>query len=458
MSQLKDCQEFIEQSLEIGSPQEVVTSTKSMMEHMSHVTQLVNIEEFKPREKADVHFKRNGNIVNTLCHIGDIVFFSSTVLDQCKVKKIDRQHITMNNKTVSFPLSIQFCDFSLLTVPLSSFSCNVVPVGTTTPITATVITTTNPGVYRTHCSPVTNGHHQVNVQVNNVQVYSTTLMIPFNPYLDNITPVHTIPELNRPRGVAVTGNGYIIVSEYGCNCVTILDRDGKKVKSFGGGSGNVKFSKPRGLAITPDNLFILVADNHKIQKISMDDGRCVKLVGKQGSSGPLEFDVPCDITISPITGLVYVADSNNDRIQVLNPDLTFSHTFGMRGVAKKRFCNPRCVAIDKRGFVYVADYNNHCIQMFTHEGQFLSRFGTEGSGPGQLSGPVGIVIDDNDLMYIMDRDNHRISIFTTDGQFVRSFGELGSSVGQFNDPYGIVLDKEGYLYVCDFENERLVVY
>ena len=98
-----------------------------------------------------------------------------------------------------------------------------------TPIIATITTTNHPGVYTICCSPITNGHHQFSIQVNDVQVDSHSLVILFNPYLDNITPVCTIPELNKPRGVAVTDDGHIIVSEYGCNYVTILDRDGKKV-------------------------------------------------------------------------------------------------------------------------------------------------------------------------------------------------------------------------------------
>ena len=459
LSQLKDCQKFVEQSLEIGSPREVVTSTKQMMEHVSHVTQQVNIEELSPREKANIYFKKDSNIVDTLHHIGDIVFFSPTVLQQCQVKKIDPQHITINNKTVSFPLSLQFCDSSLLTVPLSSLSCSVVAVGIAKPITATVTTTTHPGVYTIYCSPVTHGHHQVNVQVNDVQVNSTSVVIPFNPYFDNITPVRTILKLNRPCRVAVTDDGHVIVSENDTHCVTLLDRDGKKVKSFSqksGGSGNVKFFRPRGVAITPDN-FILVADNHKIQKISMD-GKSIKSIGKQGS-GPLEFRLPDSITISPITGHIYITDYDNHRIQVLNPDVIFSHMFGTKGSAEGQFNNPVDIAIDRRGLVYVSDTNNHRIQIFTSEGLFLSQFGTKGSGPGQLSYPLGIVIDDNNIMYITEwGNNHRISIFTTDGQFVRSFGGQGSSVGQFNHPYGITLDREGYLYVCDYYNNRLVVY
>ena len=452
LCQLKDCQEFVEQSLEIDSPQDVVRSTKQMMERMSYMTQQANVGKFTSKEKANVHFKKDSNIVDTLRHIGDIVFFSPTVLQQCKVKKIDRQHITTIKKTVSFPLSIQFSDSSLLTVPLSSLSCSVVPVETTTPITATVTTTIHPGVYTIHCSPVTNGYHQVNVRVNDVQVGSTSLVIPFNPYLDNITPLFTISELNIPFGVAVTNDGHIIVSENGDNCITVLDRDGKKVKSF-----CQDIFKPGAVAITPDN-FILVADDHKVQKISMN-GRCVTSVGKQGS-GSLEFDEPCSATISSITGQVYVADRNNHRIQVLNPDLTFSHTFGTYGLAKGQFNYPRDVAIDRQGLVYVTDTFNHCIQIFTPEEQFLSQFGTKGSGPGQLDYPEGIVIDNNNLIYVTEQgDNHRISIFTIDGQFVRSFGRCGSSdIFEFCDPVQITFDREGYLYICDGSNNRLVVY
>ena len=455
LRQLNDCQEFIEQILEIGNPQEIVISTKQMMDRVSHLIEQVNMEDLTPSEKANLHFNKNVDIITTLHHIGDVICLSPTVLQQCKVKKIDRQHITTIDKTTSFPLSVQFPDSKLLTVPRSSIYCSVVPVGTTTPIIATIATTTHPGVYTIHCSPVTNGHHQVNVQINDVLVESTSLMIPFNPHLDNITPVRTIPELIGPFGVTTTDE-HIIVSENGDNCVTVLDRDGKKVKSFSQeNSGNINFVNPRGVAITSDK-FILIGDDHKIQKISMD-GKRITSVGKQGD-GPLDFNFPCGTSISSVTGCTYIADRDNHRIQVLNPDLTYSHTFGTKGSAKGQFNKPVSVAIDRQGLVYVADYNNHRIQAFTPEGQFLSQFGTKGSGPGQLNGPVGIAIDDNNLMYITDHWNNRVSMFTTDGQFVRSFGGQGSSVGQFNTPLGIAFDREGYLYVCDCSNNRVVVY
>ncbi|XP_019861185.1 PREDICTED: E3 ubiquitin-protein ligase TRIM71-like [Amphimedon queenslandica] len=296
----------------------------------------------------------------------------------------------------------------------------------------------------------------VKVQVYDIFLEDTSLVIPFNPYLDKITPVHIITEFEHPCGVAVTDDNHIIITENWSHCVTILDREGKKVKSLGGkgGSGNVKFSSPRDVAITPDK-FILVSDNHSIQKISMDGQRKAS-VGKEGS-GPLQFNRPYGIATSPITGQLYIADSNNHRIQVLNPNLTFSHSFGSIGLANGQFQYPHDVAFDSQGLVYVADFGNHRIQKFSPDGKFVGWFGF---GPGQLISPNGITIDTaaTGLAYVSEWGNNRISVFTSDGVFVSKFGSEGSNNDQFNHPYGLTFNGDGFLYVCDFNNRRLVVY
>ena len=445
LSQLEDCKEFVEQGLKTGSHQQVLMSKKQMMERMSHVTEEINVEEYNPIEKADVQ------LIKKELSIGDISY--TTALQQCRVKKINHNQITCKKERVSFPLSLELPDSSLLTVPLSSLSYSVLSTDNT-PINKSIVTTTDhPGVYKIHCSPIVNGPHQVNVQVNNVQLESTSLVIPFNPYLAKHTSLHTIDGLNKPCGVAVSDDGHVIVTENQGSCITVLDREGKKVKSFSGGRikflSSTSFSCPRGVAITPDN-FILVTDNHKIQKLTFD-GKLIASVGQQ-SSKPLEFNYPWGITISPTTGQILVADCDNHCIQVLNPDLTFSYSFGSYGSAKGQFCFPRFITIDNQGFVYVSDWGNNRIQVFTSEGKYISQFGTFGQSP-----PIGLIINNN-LLYVAEEYNHRVSIFTTDGQFVSSFGEKGNKKDQFNGPYSIALDNEGYVYVCDFWNDRLVMY
>ena len=453
LSLLEHIEDYVEESVKTGTPQQVLGSKKQMMERMSEVTTQINVEELEPKEKVDFALSKD---IKSLHHIGDIV-----KLQRCKVKKIGHFEHLPKEKKVSFSLSMKTPDSSLVSVPVSSLKCSLVPVGKgDEPIDTTVTTTsTHPGVYRIHCNPSTSGTHTVKVQVYDVELEDTSLVIPFNPYLDNITPVRTITELNHPWGVAVSDDGHVIVTECYGHCVTILDNEGKKVKSLGGkgGSGNVQFSHPRGVAITPDN-FILVSDSHRIQKISMD-GDCIASVGKEGS-GPLQFSSPDGIAISAITGQVYIADRNNRRIQVLNPDLTFSHSFGKKGSANGQFNNPHGIAIDSQGLVYVADESNNRIQKFSPDGKFVAQFGSYGSGPGQLNYPYGITIDTagTGLVYVNEYDNDRVSVFTSDGVFVSSFGRRGSNIDQFKSPVGLSFNKEGLLCVCDYINGRLVVY
>ena len=456
LSLLEDVEDYVEQSLKTGTHQQVLRSKKQMMERMSEVTTQINVEELRPIEKDDLRLiKKSAETLKSLYHIGTV---SYTALQECKVKILEVEK-SLKEKKFSFSLSMEA---PLVSVPVSSLRCSLVPVGKgDEPIDTTVTTTsTHPGVYRIHCNPSTHGTHTVKVQVYDVELEDTSLFIPFNPCLDNITPVRTITELNHPWGVAVSDDGHVIVTERsGGHCVTILDNEGKKVKSFGGKgrSGNVQFSYPCGVAITPDN-FILVSDNHRIEKISMD-GDCVASVGGSGS-GPLQFNAPDGIAISPITGQVYIPDSSNHRIQVLNPDLTFSHLFGRKGSANEQFNAPRDITIDSQGLVYVADNGNHCIQKFTPNGKFVAQFGSKGSGPGQLNRPCGITIDTagTGLVYVSEGCNHRVSVFTSDGVFVSSFGRKGSNIDQFNAPLGLRFDKKGFLYVCDFYNNRLVKY
>ena len=129
------------------------------------------------------------------------------------------------------------------------------------------------------------------------------------------------------------------------------------------GSGKGQFDKPRGVAMDGEGN-ILVADyhDHRIQKFTAE-GQFLTAVGTKGS-GPLQFTNTSDIAISD---KVYVVDSGNCCVQVLNPDLTFSHTFGKKGSGKGQFQNPRFITCGSTGKVYVADSSNHRIQVFTAE-------------------------------------------------------------------------------------------
>ena len=267
-------------------------------------------------------------------------------------------------------------------------------------------------------------------------------------------PVNTITGLNRPQGIAVCDNGDIVVAENGAHCITRLNKKGKKVRSFGTeGSKEGQFILPRGVAITNDG-HILVTDDHRLQKLTTN-GVCVKSVGSSESrSGRLQFNYPAGIAVHSTTGQIFVADFHNNRILVFNNDLTFLHTIAPTG--NRSFHHPFDVAIDNEGYLYVAEYWSHCITKLTTKGQYITRFGSPGSAPGQLYYPSSLTINNN-LVYVGELGNHRVSILDTNGTFIHCFGERGSGEGEFNNPYGITTDTFGNLFVSDTFNDRIVV-
>ena len=456
LGQMTDCFDFVEQGLKVGTPQQVLLAQPQMIDRTNSVIKSFKPQSFQPLEQADIKLVKSKKIEDVHKSIGEVRYSSS-----CKVRNIDCHLDLMGKESIS-TIIFEFPDGSPVPVPPppSHISCYLTPPDNNQPIECTVKESTQSGQYKVVFTPITRGLHQLHVRVHDTNIPGSPLSIPvsISPKMRG-NPVKSITGLKNPWGIDVTDDGLMIVSEYGGHCITVLDREGKQINSFGSlGSGRCQFKGPSGIAVT-SNRTILVGDsvNHRIQELTME-GECIACIGERGN-GPLQFQYANGITINKTTGQVFVVDCTNHRIQVLNPDLTFSYTFGSNGSRQGQFVYPRDVTLDSKGFVYVADRNNHRIQKFTPEGRFVDMFGTEGSKPGQLNYPSCITVDDNDLLYVTEEeDNHRVSIFTTSGEFIHCFGERGNKEGQLNVPLGLMFDRYGYLYVCDWNNNRLVVY
>jgi DNA-binding beta-propeller fold protein YncE len=131
-------------------------------------------------------------------------------------------------------------------------------------------------------------------------------------------------------------------------------------------------------------------------------------------------------------------DSGNDRIQVLNHNLSFSSTFGKTGSRRGYFKSPLGIACDNTGRVYVTDSKNHRIQVFTAEGKFVMKI------EGHLDWPCAVAVD-NSQVYVSDGGTQKcISIFSMLGKYIYSFGK-------FFCPRGLTVDDTGVVYVCDAE-------
>ena len=133
---------------------------------------------------------------------------------------------------------------------------------------------------------------------------------------------------------------------------------------------------------------------------------------------------------------MYVADQNNNRVQVFDGNGTFLRQFGTQGSGPGQFDLPYGIAVDNAGNVYVSEINNNRVQKLTSTGAFISMFGSLGSGPGQFNTPSGILIHSSGDIYVSDGLNHRIEHFDPTGAYVGQWGTFGSGNGQFRVPMG----------------------
>lgn len=186
--------------------------------------------------------------------------------------------------------------------------------------------------------------------------------------------------------------------------------------------------------------------------------RLLKVFGKQGQAQG-EFNYPSGIAIDS-KGNIYVADTDNNRIQVFNPEGEFIRQWGEAGDGNGQFSSLWTIAIDGNDNIIVSDTNNHRVQVFDLEGKFLHKIESEGvNAQFRFSCPDGIVWDKQlNILFIVDSGNHSIKVFDHEGNFLRKWGEFGHDDSQFNDPRGITFDKQGNLHIVEWNNNRIQVF
>ncbi|MFC2023384.1 flippase activity-associated protein Agl23, partial [Chloroflexota bacterium] len=195
-------------------------------------------------------------------------------------------------------------------------------------------------------------------------------------------------------------------------------------------------------------------------------------------TAPGQFNHPRGIAVGP-DDQVFVADSDNHRVQVFDRDGTFLREWGSRcqldtgqgctdtdgdgpmGFGDGQFQEPWGIAVDHEGNVYVADTWNHRIQAFDSDGTYLTKWGSYGQTSTEMSlfyGPRDVAVDAAGRVFVTDTGNKRVVVFDRIGQPLYQWGGGGVGPGSFEEPVGIAVDDQGYIYVVDTWNQRVQVF
>ena len=217
------------------------------------------------------------------------------------------------------------------------------------------------------------------------------------------------------------------------------------------------------------SVYVADTNNHRIQ-VFTKEGRFLRTLGVTAVEGSdnYRFNKPHDVCV--VDGYVYVTDSFNHRIQVHSQDGRFVRTLGVTGLQGKgnhQFSFPIgvCVEPGVDGCIYISDWGNKRVQVLTKKGVYVRTIGVGGDVP--LCCPWGISADwGPGYLYIADPHNDRVQVFTKNGAYVRTMGitgEEGLDNQHLNRPDYVMVGPRpshegGLVYVSDSENHRVQVY
>ena len=316
------------------------------------------------------------------------------------------------------------------------------------------------GTYEVSYVPTSKGQYKISVKAEGQEVNGSPFFVTVKASkLECTTPVLVCERQEWPWGVACSSKREIYVTRNFHHMVTVLDKDGHTVRSFGvRGHKAGQFLHPTGIAVDSEDS-VYVADGQesgrvqKFNRLGQFEAVYTKLSHPQG------------VMVSRHGNQIYVCDRAHSCVVVLDNQLRRIKTFGELSHHSStdgyedisgHLTAPHSIAEDNDGLLYVTDSLDGigCIHVFTAEGEHLR---TITHSHTDLFMPLGICIED-EYIYVCDGVENCLVVFRTSGEFVTTFGSYGKHRGQFHSPLSVTIDLDGFLYVCDHNNARVQVF
>src|SRR6188768_598581 len=288
------------------------------------------------------------------------------------------------------------------------------------------------------------------------------LLVPESaPELDYVvapTPV-TLPAgmtMGATASVAFDANGHLFVLTRGDKTFFEFNPDGSFIRSF----GDKLFTRSHGLRIDRDgNLWATDVGGHIVVKMTRD-GQPLLTIGTKGEAGEWneatgshKLNQPNDVVIAG-NGDVFVAQGHTPgaegdaRVLKFDKNGKFIKSWGGKGSGPGQFQVAHGIAIDAKGLLWVADRENQRIQVFDQRGTFVREMKYAGL-------PCAFDIG-RDYVYMVNGFAGQVLRLDLDGNVLAAMGRPGKGPGEFGEAHMIAVNSKGDIYVADSVNATLV--
>jgi len=197
-------------------------------------------------------------------------------------------------------------------------------------------------------------------------------------------------DLNRPTGVAIGPEGGIYFSELEAHRVRCIEPGGVLVtfagtgaRGFKGDSGPARLAemnRPAGLALGTDSLYIADSGNHRIRVVDLGTALIHTVAGSgvgsfSGDGGPATeaaLYTPAAVAFSPGARKLYIGDTDNHRVRVVDLETLTIATFAgtgdvvfngdLRAAGETALMYPRGIAVSPFQMLYISDTGHHIVR------------------------------------------------------------------------------------------------
>ncbi len=179
----------------------------------------------------------------------------------------------------------------------------------------------------------------------------------------------------------------------------------------------------------------------------------IKEIGREDSKAL--FYKPRFIKYNNIDKRVYVSDTGNNRIIVLDDNLNFIKEYGSFGQGPGEFNRPEGIAFSKENLIHIFEASNSRIQIFNSQFMLNSGFQLPSAGF-----RASLDIDSNDRILLNAVDNkHLFSLLDKSGNILGNFGIVyeydQNHLSYLHNQTIFRYDEDGNLY-CAFVNHPVL--
>ena len=279
---------------------------------------------------------------------------------------------------------------------------------------------------------------------------------------------------HQTPGVTVDDKDQIWVFTRGKPPVQVYDAEGNFVRAWGTDLIGSKDVRKTSHYIRIDHegmIWLADTGKHVVMRLT-PEGELLQTLGTPDEAGEDEchFDKPTDMAIRP-DGHVFVSDGyGNSRVVHFDEKGKFVKAWGKRGTGPGEFSLAHSIALDSKGNVYVADRNNARVQVFDPDGKFLDQWQN-------VIVPWGLQMTKDDELWVCGCSpmqwadpamplscppkDQVIMRFNTSGKLLQLWTFPKTAVdgeeqpGELNWLHGMALDSKGNIYATDIIGQRV---